>query len=705
MAYAVSTALLLSACEPKPTGFWPAPLKPPKPAVVNADDSPAGAVQGQEQAEPLERAFTVEATPALPRESALSGKTGPAVAAPPAADHEKANITLNFDQERLPTLIQLIYGSILKKNYTMDPAVASRTDLVSLRTGPQTRSQVEQTSRLLLKSYGVAVLELGGGMYRIVPDSNLQGYAPEIRRGRALPSVPLPLRPIFQLVELQSVRNTDVAGWIKNMFPSNKLTVMEDPTRNALMLSGQSDDVTAAMEAIRVLDQPGMKGRHSARINPAYLSADEIAKRLSEVLNAEGYSAGTSTAMSNPVTFLPIPGINTVLAFAADKNVLDHALAWARDLDHPVFNPSGTNYFTYQVRNTDAEKLAATLRQMVTGQATSTSTNANTSGGQAVPAAGSVPGSAAAPGPVQAQAVDKGLSLVVNAATNTLIFQGDSGEYQRMAKLLRELDKPAKAALIEVTVAEVNLQDSMQLGVELNSGMLQSGALAAFTGGAGLTVKYLNGAQSVDMIKALASQNRAKILSSPRLMARNGETAMIQVGQQVPIVTSQLGSAASSSIFPSNSNLLTSVQYKDVGVILKVKPVIYSGDRIELEVAQEVSDATSTTTGVSTSPTINTKKVETRLALKDGSTVMLGGLISDSEKDGDSGVPLLKDLPLLGQLFRTNTTSNNRQELIVLITPYTILDDHDAHAITDTFRKQLGPWASKSQAVMPSSLP
>jgi general secretion pathway protein D len=624
---------------------------------------------------------------------------------------EKANITLTFDQERLPTLIQLIYGSILKKNYTMDPAVASRTDLVSLRTGPQTRSQVELTARLLLKSYGVAVLDLGGGMFRIVPDSNLQGYAPEIRRGRALPEVPLPLRPIFQLVELQSVRNTDVAGWIKNMFPSNKVTVMEDPARNAIMLSGQSDDVAAAMEAVQVLDRPSMKGRHSARINPVFLTADELAKRLSEVLTAEGYSAGTSAStLSYPLTFLPVPGINTVIAFAADHKALDHALAWARDLDQPSISAAENNYFTYQVRNTDAERLADTLRQMFGGkEAGATGTQTSSSGGTLSPTGAPVAGAAqgGATMAIQPQSLKSGLRVVVNTATNTLIFQGDNQEYRRMLNLLKELDKPAKAALIEVTVAEVKLDDALQLGVELNTQMLQAGALAAFTGGAGLTVKYLKGSQSLDMIKALASQNRAKILSSPRLMARNGETAIIQVGQEVPFPSQQLGSAASSGgLFGGSANLLTTVQYKNVGVILKVKPVIYSGDRIELEVTQEVSDAQSTTTGVSTAPTINTKKVETRLALKDGSTVMLGGLISDSEKAGDSGVPLLKDLPLLGQLFGSNNTSNSRQELVILITPYTVLDDNDAHSITDAFRRQLGVWASDSnQNPTPSSLP
>ncbi|WP_458503270.1 secretin N-terminal domain-containing protein [Methylomagnum sp.] len=649
--------------------------------------------------------LTVEPTPTPPVAPVAPREVGRIQA---SAKKEPANITLTFDQERLPTLIELVYGTILKRNFTVDPAVASRTDLVTLRAGPQTASQVEQTVRLLLKSYGIAVLELGGGTYRIIPDGNLQGYAPEIRRGRALPDVPLPLRPIFQLVELQTVRNADVAGWLRSMF-GTKLTIQEDLTRNAVMLSGQADDVVAGIEAVRVLDQPGMKGRQSARINPVYINAELLAIKLSEVMTTEGYSAGTTTQISYPVTFIPIPAINAVIVFAADPSILNHALEWARELDHPSAYRSEPGFFTYQAQNTDAQRLADTLREMLNMPQA-----ASSGGAGAVAAPSAAPPSQGAPAAVagtqslassQASATATGRKIVVNPSTNTLIFKGTNEEYSQVFSLLQDLDKPAKAALIEVTVAEVDLKDAMELGVELNSDMLTSGALTALTGGAGLTVQYLKpgATKAINMITALASQNRAQILSSPRLLARSGETAMIQVGQQVPIVTSQLGSAASSSIFPSSSNLLTSVQYKDVGVILKVKPVIYSGDRIELEVAQEVSDATTTNTGVTTSPTINTKKVETRLALKDGSTVMLGGLISNKESSGNSGVPLLKDLPILGQLFKTDKESNDRQELIILITPYTVLDDHDAQSITEAFRKQLGPWTSYTRPAIPAT--
>jgi len=121
--------------------------------------------------------------------------------------------------------------------------------------------------------------------------------------------------------------------------------------------------------------------------------------------------------------------------------------------------------------------------------------------------------------------------------------------------------------------------------------------------------------------------------------------------------------------------------------------VIHSGDRVDLDVAQEVSAAQATTTGVSTSPTFSTRKVQTKLSLRSGATVLLGGLMSSNKSEGNAGIPLLKDIPLLGQLFRSNTEKNDRTELIVLITPYIIEDDSDAQAVTDAFRKRLGNWA------------
>lgn len=657
----VLASLLLSACaSDKP--LIPAPLDLPKKVAEHS-------TLQQENEQAREQATRISETPKPPAPERL--QTGqPAPTPAPVVTEEKADIVLSFEQIPLPSFIQVVYATILKKNVNLDPKVVERRDLVTLRTGePQTPSQVENTARLLLKSYGIAVVDIGG-LIRIVPDNAALGYLPEIRRGRALPETPLPLRPIFQLVELEAVRNTDIASWINLMFGA-KVKLQEDPGRNAVLLNGTTDDVMAAMEAIHILDQPLMKGRQSFRLSPLYWSADELAKKLTEILQTEGYSTSTTAGggFSMPITLLPVAAVNSIFVFAVSPQILDHVIAWAKELDKPNEKGVGRNFFTYQALHIDAQALAATLEQLLGG--------AKPTG---------------APAPASAR-------VVVDKASNSLIFQGNNEDYGQIRSLLLGLDKPTKEALIEVTVAEIALKDNSQLGVEwlireakLDGTLITAGTLGGLgIGSAGLTYRRIDGAGNTRLlINALASNNRATILSSPRIVARNGETATIQVGQEVPIITSQQTSPTTGS----TGSVLQTVQYRTTGVILNVRPVIHSGDQVDLDVIQEVSSAQTTTTGVNTSPTFSTRKLQTKLALKNGSTVLLGGLISNNKSGGNAGIPLLKDIPLLGQVFRTDTEQSDRTELIILITPYIIADDSDAVAVTEAFRKQLGGWAA-----------
>jgi general secretion pathway protein D len=156
------------------------------------------------------------------------------------------------------------------------------------------------------------------------------------------------------------------------------------------------------------------------------------------------------------------------------------------------------------------------------------------------------------------------------------------------------------------------------------------------------------------------------------------------------------GSSVSGGVGQVTPSTLQTIQYRNTGVILKVRPTIFSDDRIDLDVMQEVSAARQTSTGVNISPTFSQRKVETKLTLREGSTVMLAGLISSQDARSESGVPLLKDIPVVGQLFRNDQRTSERTELVVLITPYVISDDTDARAVTDAFRTRLEGWSGTS---------
>jgi len=613
-----------------------------------------------------------------------------AVTAPVSQSPDEVVAAVNLQQVALPTFIQVVYADVLKKNVSIDPAVIARPDLVTFKAGSgQTAAQVETAVRLLLKSYGLSVIEVGG-LVRVVPDNaNQGGDLPGIRYGAALPAVPPSLRPIFQLIPLEAVRQVDVTGWLRTLF-GDRIKVQEDSTRNAVLISGNPDNVKAAVEALAVLDQPALKGQTSLTLTPAFWSADELARRLGEVLSAEGYAVHpvgtpiTQGGIRSPIILLPVSSLNQVFVFAAGDKVAAHVSEWAKTLDRPNERGVGKNLFTYAVKHKDAEQLASTLERVLGGGGSTASTT--------TPAVGS------ASTATTTTTASRLTNVVVDKATNTLIFQVNPEEFGQVSALLQTLDKPTKSALIEVTVAELKLEDGAQLGVQWLTSHLESkgGYTASASSGSGssggFTFQILNGLGNPRVaIDALASNSRATILSSPRLMARNGETALIQVGDEVPVLSQQIATTATAG--GTAGNLLATYQYRSTGVILKIRPVIHSGDQIDIDLSQEVSQPVQTTAGTTTTPTISTRRVETKLTLRNGSTMLLAGLIDGSASDGNGGVPLLKDIPILGSLFRNQTVKKSRREMIILITPYIANDSSEAEAITESFRKSLGDWA------------
>ncbi len=618
----------------------------------------------------------------------------------PIASGQTADVTLNFDSLPLPAFIQTVYATVLKRNISIDPAVMARKDLVTLRSGKAlTAADAENSARQLLKSFGIAVQDIGG-LIRIVPDNNSSGYLPEIRRGNAMPEAPLPLRPVFQLVELQAVRNTEITSYLKTLF-SEKIRVSEDPVRNSILLAGNGDDVQAAMEAIQMLDQPLFRSRNSIRITPLIWSADELAKRLTEILVQEGYSVGTGTVggIQYPVTFLPISGLNTVIVFTQSKETMNHIVEWAQVLDKPAEKNVGKTFFSYQVKNTDASRLAETVQKLLGsgGSSTSAKTTATSTTGATTASGGSS-------------------SVVVDKSSNTILFRASGEEYTDIIRLLRDLDRTTRQVLIEVTIVEVTLTGSMKTGVDwifsnLNStgrnvsasGGNTSGAISpgsALTSVAGFVFSQLDGSNNPRVVlNAIATDTAVNILSNPQLLARNGETASIQVGKSVPVLSSQQTNAA------TGGGIISSVQYVDTGTILKIKPVIHSSDQVDMEITQEISTPTAVVSGGPSSPPIDKRILDTKLTLKHGSTYVLGGLISNNKTTTSSGVPFLKDIPLLGRAFKSTTDSNDRTELIMMITPYIMNDDTDARAVTEAVRKQLGAWAQNPPTVSPTISP
>jgi general secretion pathway protein D len=282
--------------------------------------------------------------------------------------------------------------------------------------------------------------------------------------------------------------------------------------------------------------------------------------------------------------------------------------------------------------------------------------------------------------------------IVTDPARNAIIFQGSAEEFAQLRPLIESLDQAPREAIIEATVAEVTLADNDTLGAEWVAS-LGAGPNEIFRnvmtgiGTAGFTFTVLNRAGATRLIiNALASNNRVKVLSTPKILSRSGGEARIQVGAQVPIVTSQ--GTSSQLQQQGTSAILQSIQYKDTGVILTVKPTIYAGSQIDLEIRQEVSEAVPNTTSQLSSPIINTRTVSTQLSLQDGATVLLGGLIMENANSTSTGIPGLKDIPGVGFLFGTQNVMKTRSELFVFITPYIVNSSQDAANLAESFKNR-----------------
>ncbi|PIP78733.1 MAG: general secretion pathway protein GspD, partial [Gammaproteobacteria bacterium CG22_combo_CG10-13_8_21_14_all_40_8] len=267
-------------------------------------------------------------------------------------------------------------------------------------------------------------------------------------------------------------------------------------------------------------------------------------------------------------------------------------------------------------------------------------------------------------------------------------------QWERLMPLIIKMDKPTKQVLVEVTIAEVTLSDKEKFGIEwfangkngrYNSTI--SSQPSENIGGVGLNwVLDVAGATKATL-NAFAEDSRVNVISTPRLLVKTGETASLDVVTEIPTVVGRVNSNAQSN---GNSNVIEEIVYRKTGVILKVEPIIHAGNRVDLKISQEVSEVLPVESGgTANSPALFNRNVETNLSLHSGGSVYLAGLISSRENNGSTGVPLLKDLPWIGNAFKSQSKNTTRTELVITIVPYIITDENDAKDITDSLLSNL----------------
>lgn len=593
--------------------------------------------------------------------------------------------------QSVPDFINTVFGELLEVGFTMGPNVANRQEIISLRTSTQvTKNTLYDIAINALSDYGIAVV-FEDDQISVIEQDDLRRQAPSFIRSRARAAVPGGMRPVIQFVEMQAISSAEMSNILNSTFPDrNRLSINVNQSTNSLTLLGLPEDVDAAMQIIDQMDELHFAGTDSAIVRVDNWDVIELVEHLQRLLSMEGYAVTSQQNQFRAITLYPIGYTQQIAIFARTREMLDHTIGTIRDLDESAASTLDRSLRVYKAVHYPASHLATilmgTLGRDEESLQNAASPNAEadfSSSAGATGGGGAGPASTGSSGPMQMG------DFVIDPQGNRIIYRATAQENEEMLQLLEVIDSPPGEVLIEVTIAEITLTDNTRYGLEFLFNQIGSrGYSVGFgtQGGIGLEEGGLSGVYEtgdyVINFSALADNNQINVLSQPRIVTKSGAKASIQVGTDVPIVTSQRSSDLQTG---GTSDVLQQVEYRKTGILVDIEPLVLSGDRIDLVVSQEISAAESNPNQAIVSPLISNRSLVTELTLQDGQSAILGGLIEKRYTRGSTGVPIAKDLPLLGNLFKTETLSRTDTVLLMMITPYILRTREDRRITVDAY--------------------
>ncbi len=636
-----------------------------------------------------------------------------------ASADETKDITLNFPGVDVHEAAKAILGDILGLNYAVDPSVSGAVTVVT--ANPVKKSDVFPILEDSLKAANLGLVRRGS-VYTIVP----------IAEAKRQPQLVGPGDPGYgtEAVSLHYVSATELKKLLEPLVPENAISQV-DAGRNLIVITGSAGERESIRGLIQQFDANWLQGMSFKMFVPKHTDVKTIIPQLDQLLNGDG------APTAGLVRLLSVERLNGILAISKQPQYLNDVGRWIDKLDSEG-EEGARRLFVYRVQNGRASDLATVLvnafgvspagnnaqqgtpskytnglnRPAPVGTFQPSQNAGGAMGGNPSGAGGSSPfdriGAANSdalggePPAVTGQTLQLGTSnapvtLTSDDSNNAIVVFGTEREYKIIEDALHELDVQPLQVMIEAAIAEVTLTDQMQYGVQwafqagtmtANASQAQGASSNPITGVSNLPgFSYLltYGTTINATLNALAGKTKLDVLSAPKLVVLNNHTAALEVGQQVPIST---GSAVSTE--SSSAPIVNSVDYRDTGVILKVTPRVNDGGLVLLDISQEVSDVASTTSSAIDSPTINERKIASSIAVHDGQTVALGGLITKSSTDNSTGLPLLRHIPVLGPvLFNSTDKENDRTELIVLLTPRVIRNETEAESVTSELLRKL----------------
>ncbi len=637
----------------------------------------------------------------------------------------EGDVVFNFENAPIQVVIKAILGELLEENYVIAPGVQGNVTFSTAR--PINASQARAVLETLLSWNNLAMI-YKDGRYTVLPTAqalagNLAPRMGPLSQVRGYEARVVPLRYIAP-TEMEKI----LAPYVRQ-----GSIVRADNARSLLVLAGTASELATYLDTIEIFDVDWLAGMS---VGLFHLERVEVSKVLPEVEKIFG--EGGATPLAGMFRFMPIERMNAVLVITPQPAYLDKIGDWLRKFDRGGAD-AGVQLFVYYVKNVKATDLAENLTEIFTGQSAAAGGSSSRSIAGIAPGLQPVeirtidqasdPGKSSPPPPPPSGSADAGgialrtsddIRITAIEESNALLIRATPAEYDSILAAIKRLDEVPLQVHIEAKILSVTLSNNLSLGVEWYfknqfSGNAQRDfrinnrgfgtanesrndawvSYAGRAGNAGLTWTFLNTSAEA-LLSSLQSTGDAQVLSAPSLVVLNNKEATINVGTQLPVVSSFIsGVGTGVGVDPGtggggfNPGIGQSlVQFRNTGITLKVTPRVNPGGLVFMEITQEDSQPLGADTAIAGNVAVSQRQISTEIAVQGGQTVLLGGLIRDRDSVDKSGVPGLSQIPLLGSLFGRNAKASEREELLVLITPTVIESADRAQNLTDEYRRR-----------------
>jgi len=622
--------------------------------------------------------------------------------------HAEESVTLNFVNADIPSVVKAI-GGASGRNFIFDPRVTGTMNIVSDQ--PVSKDLAYQILLAALRVQGYAAVE-GNGFVKIIPEADAKTTGSPIDDKAARIGGD---RIITQVFHLQHESSGQLVAVLRPLVsPNNYLGAY--PGNNTLVITDYAENVRRIARIIASIDVPGSADIQMLKLQHA--SAVDVANLLTRLMpeaSPNQMSPGTPPKLAIGVD----ARTNSLLLRADTPALITRVKTLLTGIDIPT--ATGGNIQVVYLRNAEAAKLAETLRALLAADSAKTA---------AQPAPSATPGAATTPGTAPVSAPVS--TIQAYAATNSLVIIAPDHVYQSLRSVIDKLDARRAQVFVEALIVEVSTSVTAEFGIQwqdlsgLNRGGAQTIGGTNFGGigtniiGAAQNVASLNAGLNIGIVRgrlnipgvgevvnlgmlarALQDDQKANVLSTPNILTLDNEEAKIVVGQNVPFVTGSFTQAANTS-----TNPFQTIERKDIGLTLKVTPQVAEGGAVKLKVYQEVSSVVPTTSSIKSADLITNKRsIENTVLVDDGQIVVIGGLIQDDTKNGESKVPLLGDLPVIGNLFKYQNKSRDKTNLMVFLRPYVLRDANAAKRLTgeryDYIRNEQGAFLQENSTLLP----